>query len=186
MNRERAITQEAFDGLLEWLDRDRERAGAKYEEIRRRLVKIFACRGCHEAEELADETINRVTLKAREVAPQYVGDPSLYFYAVANRVRLEYLRRRPAAAPDPPPRPTEEREREHACLEECFARLAPEQREMIVEYYREDRGAAKVERRRRLAERLGVALNALRIRAHRVRARDAFEHAVVERGADAL
>ena len=53
------LTQELFDTLLDWLDPDRERAGHRYETIRLRLIKIFTSRGCPEAEELADETINR-------------------------------------------------------------------------------------------------------------------------------
>src|SRR4051794_16211659 len=97
MNREQNITQESFDRLLEWLDADRERAGYRYEAIRRRLITIFTCRGCREAEALADETINRVTIKLPEIADAYVGDPALYFYGVAQKVHLEYLRKRPPA-----------------------------------------------------------------------------------------
>ncbi|HEY0047746.1 MAG TPA: hypothetical protein VGB68_00565, partial [Pyrinomonadaceae bacterium] len=63
MDKENVINQENFDVLLNWLDRNREIAGQKYEKIRRRLIRIFLGRGCFEAEELADETINRVTRK---------------------------------------------------------------------------------------------------------------------------
>ena len=73
------MTQESFDSLLAWLDADRERAGRRYEEIRRRLIKILACRGCHDPEDLADEAINRVAGKVGEVAKDYSGDPALYF-----------------------------------------------------------------------------------------------------------
>ena len=55
------LTQEDFDRLLRWLDANLEAAGKEYEAIRQRLIKIFARRGCSEAEDLADETINRVT-----------------------------------------------------------------------------------------------------------------------------
>ena len=54
------LTQKKFDRLLDWLDPDRERAGAKLLEIRRCLVKFFVNQQCVEAQELADETINRV------------------------------------------------------------------------------------------------------------------------------
>jgi DNA-directed RNA polymerase specialized sigma24 family protein len=168
MGKERVITQESFDRLLRWLDPDRERAGAKYETIRRRLVAIFTSRGCHEAEDLADETINRVTAKVHEIAEGYTGEPALYFYGVASRVHLEYLRR-PAPKPPPVPRPTAEVELEHECFEHCIGRLPAAQRELVLRYYRGVK-RAKIDHRKQLAEELGIALNALRIRAHRIRA----------------
>src|SRR5215510_16416550 len=100
MNKDWILTQESFDALLDWLDPEREIAGQKYEEIRRRLIKLFACRSCHEPEDLTDETINRVTRKLKEIATEAAGDRVAYFYAVANNVFKEYLRRR---LPEPPP-----------------------------------------------------------------------------------
>jgi len=79
--------------MLDWLDTDRERAGSKYEAIRLRLIKIFTCRGCQAAEELADETINRVIARIVEIANGYQGDPALYFYGVAQKVFLEDARK---------------------------------------------------------------------------------------------
>ena len=171
MKHERPVTQAAFDSLLSWLDPDRELAAAKYEQIRRRLIRLFTCRGRPDAEDLADETIDRVTLKAPEVAPGYVGDPSLYFYGVAQNVFLESLRRKPPQAPPPPPpdpAETEEAELEDRCLERCMGELAPGSRELLIEYYGDD-GRAKIDHRKELAVRLGVAQNALRIRVHRHR-----------------
>lgn len=170
MDRERVLTQAAFDTLLTWLDADRDQAGKKYEDIRRRLIKIFTCRGRPDAEELADETINRVTLKAPDITREYVGDPALYFYGVAQKVFLESLRKRPHAVrlPPPPASKSEEMEQEHECLERCMERLTASNRELVLEYYQNDK-RAKIDRRKKLAERLGIAQNALRIRAHRIR-----------------
>ena len=53
-------------------------------------------------------------------------------------------------------------------LDACLARLPHEQRTLILSYY----GGTTEERihnRRRLAAQLGIPLNALRIRAHRIR-----------------
>ncbi|MDT5158164.1 MAG: hypothetical protein QOH51_2521 [Acidobacteriota bacterium] len=174
MNRESALTQAAFDSLLAWLDPDRDRAGRRYEFIRQRLIKIFTCRGRPDAEELADETINRVTLKAPDIVKNYEGDPALYFYGVAQKVYLESIRKRPQPAPPVPasPVPTpeaEELERESECLERCMERLSQSNRELAIEYYREEK-RAKIDHRKELAEKLGIAQNALRIRAHRIRA----------------
>jgi DNA-directed RNA polymerase specialized sigma24 family protein len=168
MNKEWVITQEAFDGLLAWLDADRDRAAQKYETVRTRLIKIFACRGCGEADDLADETINRVTAKLHEIVGTYVGDPALYFYGVANKVYLEYLRRRPVVEAPPLRESSDDIEAEYACLEKCMDQLPGESRRLVLEYYQEEK-RAKIERRRKLAEELGIAVNALRIRAHRIR-----------------
>jgi len=46
--------------------------------------------------------------------------------------------------------------------------LRPVQRELVVEYYR-DGQREKIERRRELAERLGISMNALAIRVFRLR-----------------
>jgi DNA-directed RNA polymerase specialized sigma24 family protein len=171
MKYESITTQESFDALLAWLDPDRNEAGQKYEDIRRRLIKIFCCRGCYEPEDLADETISRVTKKLREIESTYTGDRRLYFFGVANRVHLEYVRKPvPSLSPPPVKAPdeVEAMELEYACLEHCLQRLTPENRELVLQYYQDEK-RAKIDHRKNLAEKLGIALNALRIRAHRIR-----------------
>ncbi len=166
----RTLTRESFERLLAWLAPDREEAGRTYEEIRRKLIKIFTCRGCREAEELADETIDRVCNKLPEVVATYVGNPALYFYGIARNLMHEYARKKP----DPPPPPPlsagedEEEEREYSCLEECLRQLTAESRDLVLGYYQEEK-QAKIDQRKSLAERLGIEPNALRIRAYRIR-----------------
>lgn len=164
-------TQGSFNLLLAWLDPDREKAGEKYEKIRIRLIKIFTCRGCVDAEDLADKAIGRVESRVNEILLTYQGDPALYFYGVANKVHLEYLRQ-----PHAQPLPTslavetpENRESELECLDRCVSELSHANRDLALRYYAEEK-RAKIEGRKRLADELGIALNALRIRAHRVRA----------------
>lgn len=180
MKKEWVVTQQAFDDLLDWLDADRDRAGFRYENIRIRLIKIFTCRGCYEADDLADETINRVTTKLSEIAGSYSGDPALYFYGVAQKVHLEYLRRKPPVQESSligrelssqttlASEPAENIEDEYACLEQCMEQLSPENHRLVIEYYQDEK-RAKIDHRKRLAEQLGIAVNALRIRAHRIR-----------------
>jgi RNA polymerase sigma factor (sigma-70 family) len=164
------LTQEAFDRLLLWLNPDREQAGKRYEQIRLRLIKIFACRGCGEPEDLADETINRVIRRLPEIKERYEGDPALYFYGVAQKVHLEYMKRKPVPRDLPPQSArSEEDEQEYECLERCMEKLTPQNRELVIQYYQDEK-RVKVDNRRELAERLGIALNAVRIRAHRIRA----------------
>jgi DNA-directed RNA polymerase specialized sigma24 family protein len=163
------LTSEAFEKLLAWLNPDREQAGRKYEEIRRKLIKILTCRGCPCPEELADEAINRVTRKVPDIIENYVGDPALYFYGVAHKVHLESVRKKRDLVLPPAPDFPEETERDYECLERCMERLTSKSRELVLEYYQEEK-QAKINRRRELANRLGIAVNALRIRAHRIRA----------------
>jgi DNA-directed RNA polymerase specialized sigma24 family protein len=173
MKRDRILTQENFESLLAWLDADRELAGKRYEDIRRRLIKIFTSRGCSVPEELADETIDRVMGKVQELAVTYVGDKSLYFYGVAHNVYLEHCRKKPTvpvphtltiAEPD-----DGELEQEFQCLERCMQGLTTNNRHLVLQYYR-DVKQAKINNRKLLADQLGIALNALRIRAFRIRA----------------
>ena len=168
MNKDWVLTQESFEALLTWLDSNRDIAGQKYEQIRTRLIKIFACRGCNESEDLADETINRVTNRLREIGATFTGEPALYFFGVANKVHLEYLRRKPTPSLPVATESSEEAERQSQCLDRCVGQLTPVNRTLVLQYYQENK-RAKIEHRRQLADGLGIAVNALRIRAHRIR-----------------
>jgi DNA-directed RNA polymerase specialized sigma24 family protein len=180
MKKEWVLTQEDFDTLLNWLDADRDRAGRKYEAIRVRLIKIFTCRGCSDPEELADETINRVVARVADIAIGYQGDPALYFYGVSQKVQLEYVRKSRLRGSDLPveegaqiPAPAtkalaNEAEPEFECLERCLERLPRNNRKLVLEYYLPEK-QAKIDHRKRLAKEMGIAVNALRIRAHRIR-----------------
>jgi DNA-directed RNA polymerase specialized sigma24 family protein len=168
MRRQWDITQDTFDKFLTWLDSDRDQAGTKYEDIRRKLIKIFVCRGCPTGEDLADETINRVIRKMPELADGYNGDPVAYFYGVARNVHLEHVKKGRPPLPLPAPDPPEQKEREYECLERCMTALTPENRALMLGYYKEEK-RAKIVHRKELADRLGIALNALRIRAFRIR-----------------
>lgn len=168
MKKDWILTQELFDELLSWLNADREQAGQEYEDIRRRLIKLFTCRNCHEPEDLADETINRVANKIKEIKDHYVGPRAPYFYSVANRIYQEYLRK-PTPPSTPPTFTSEDVELEYACLEQCMERQTPANRKLVLEYYQGEK-KAKIDHRKMLAAQYGIALNALRIRAHRIRA----------------
>lgn len=175
--RDKDLTPGAFGHLLDWLDHDRDRAGQRYEQIRSRLIKIFECRGCTAAEELADETINRVAEKTQQIAGSYVGDPASYFCGVAHKIYLEYARKvtshlttLPADVADKKELLLEEAEFRYRCMEQCMERISVQNRELILAYY----GAAndpqgKITGRKELSQRLGIGANALWIRTHRIR-----------------
>ena len=171
MSKDWDLTQEGFDQLLNWFDPDRDKAGKKYEEIRRGIVKVMTVRRCLEAEVIADETFNRVVRKLPEIIPTYVGDPALYCFGVANKIYLEWLKKQPAQVEIPavlPAPPHEDKETENQCFEQCLNQLLPKDRLMIIEYYRDEK-QQKIDHRKELAEQLGISENALRLRAFRLR-----------------
>ena len=169
--------EDNFDALLRWLDPDPEKAGRKYEEIRHALIKIFERRGAYDAEELAAETINRVLNKVPKIVKGYVGDPALYFYAVAKRFGFEALRQQQARVDDDleqfraPSMDDErnDREPEYECLDQCLAQLPPADRELILSYYQQ--GERNISHRKELARRHRKDPNALRVKVHRIRER---------------
>lgn len=168
MKKDWVLTKDSFEALLRWLDPIPDSAAYKYEQIRTRLIKIFVCRGCLNPEDLADETIDRVAGRLSDIEQTFAGDPARYFYGVANKIHLEYLRRKPAP-PIPPAAQPDDDEREYECLERCMQQLSETNRELVLQYYQEER-QAKIDHRKRLAEQFGIAVNALRIRACRIRA----------------
>jgi RNA polymerase sigma factor (sigma-70 family) len=194
------ITREAFDRMLAELHPDIERAGEQYEKIRQKLVKLFEWRGCTHAEECADETFNRVAQKICEGTSIWTNDPYSYFHGVALNVLREYWRSAEQMAKtleevaqihglsvDPEDLlllETERMEKERLleCLNRCLQKLSPESLHLITRYHQGEETRDKA-RRKELAQSLGIPLNALRIRAYRIRA--AIEECVkncLERG----
>lgn len=170
------LTQEAFDDLLAWLNSDRDTAAKKYEDIRNKLIRIFVHRSCPPAEDLADKTINKVARKVHQIKEYYVGDPALYFYGVARNVYAEYLKTIKEVPVNPEitstPVPDEEPDDSaatHNCLDGCLQTMKPKDRELLLMYYREDRGA-KIDLHKEMSRRLGISVNALRIAVCRLRA----------------
>ncbi len=182
LREESALTQSAFARLLAWLDDGVESHGERYLEMRRRLVSYFDRRNRPDADDLADETLNRVSRTLEHAGRIEITPPARYCYTVAKFVLLEDLRRarRHVAFEEPigsralrahaggasDARVLEEQRLD--CLDRCLEELKPAQRTLIVEYYRDTR-RQKIERRRQLAADLGISMNALGIRACRIR-----------------
>ncbi|HEV7507660.1 MAG TPA: hypothetical protein VGS07_22440 [Thermoanaerobaculia bacterium] len=175
------LTRESFDLLLAQLHPDRERAGELYETIRRRLIRLFEWKGCAYPEDLADETINRVARKLAEGVELVSVDPYSYFCGVAHLRFKEVLRSaaRERSALDahgdlllPTALPVvideEPDDRRLDCLRKCLATLHESQRELVLKYYQ---GEGNIRNRKALSQELGIPMNALRIRVHRVRRR---------------
>lgn len=180
------ITQEAFDKLLAQLDADRESAAEKYEQIRQKLTKFFQWRGCLTPDECVDLAIDRGTRRIAEGVEITTRDPYLYFHGVAINVLREYWKDAarntaaledlsPAESPAEDPLEQQARAQEEAdtaqrlaCLDMCLKSLSSRNLE-IIRLYHQGTGGDRIKSRKALAARLGIELNALRIRAYRIR-----------------
>ena len=170
------LTSEAFEKLLQCFSPDREEAGKLFLRMRIKLMRFFEFRGCSSPDELVDEVVNRVARRLSE--GEIIFNLNGYFFEVARLVFMESVRD-PARtfisldeAPHPPmpdlPDEAEEREARLRCLDHCLERLTTLNRTLILTYYQDER-RAKINQRKHLADGLGIPLNALRIRAHRIR-----------------
>ncbi len=161
------LTREKFVNFLEWLNPDCDRAGEEYERLRFRLCTFFSQRRCSFADELADETINRVILKS---SAERIENKIAYCYGVAKNVYRESLRKeRPhldidevqIAAKGP-----EEQSFSRECLDKCLEKLSADSRNLLLDYFSEAK-QAKVELHRRISESLEMSQTALRMRVMR-------------------
>jgi RNA polymerase sigma factor (sigma-70 family) len=173
------LGQHAFELLLARLDPDRDRAGLAYEHLRQTLVTFFDWRGCFDPEDLADETFNRVARRLEE--GEDVRSLPDYCYGVARRLALEVLPKQSRLSeaaeefkrlPVPASNVEERIEREKMLeqLERCLGQLTAENRDLIISYYQTEK-RAKIDNRVALASALGINLNGLRVRVHRLRAK---------------
>src|SRR5215471_10431051 len=184
MNESGAATAAArateLENLLLRLDSDRNRAGEKYEELRRTLLKFFEWNSCFPAEDLVDETLDRA---AKKVAVEEVRNVSALALGIAKNVRLEAHKRsaRLVQISDKAQRANSARElglenaiqqrmdqaRRAQCFHLSLQRLGAEEREIFLKYHRTGEDAAA--ERQRLASECGLTISALRVRINRTR-----------------
>jgi DNA-directed RNA polymerase specialized sigma24 family protein len=160
---------EAWHRFLALLAPDREGAAALYRELRRRLVDLFRWRGLAAADDLADEALERAVKHV--AAGDEIRSVTGYVCGIANRLALEAARREAKVAP------LEDERVAHAVdddagerldsLDRCLERLPRGTRELVLRYYAV--GPERIADRKLIAEELGIGLNALRIRIHRLR-----------------
>jgi DNA-directed RNA polymerase specialized sigma24 family protein len=178
-------TEDSFRSLLAWLDNGKDSDGRSYLEMRRRLVSFFDQKKCPSPDQLADETLSRVSRRLQEEGSITGETPARYCYITAKFVFLESLRkakeadlslddvaRRNGREPAGIYQPSDDelKERMLECLENCASQLEPPSRDLIFAYY-VGKAREKIENRRAIAARLGVTPNALAIKACRIRSK---------------
>jgi DNA-directed RNA polymerase specialized sigma24 family protein len=163
------LDERAFRALLRRLSPDSDAdAGDEYLRLRRRLMALFRARMIRDAEDLADETLDRVS--RRLVEGEDVLDLLRYCRAVAMHVAQEHWRtqQKYALASTVPAEDLSEAERLDGCLDRCLGRMPPDARRLLLDYHGAE-GANQLSKRAELAIRLRISPNALRIRVHRLR-----------------
>ena len=184
-----SLSAESFARLLAALSPEPNHAAERYENLRLRLTRFFSWERCSFPEDRADEALNRLARRLDQ--GESVQNPESYAYGVARlmvkEAAAEGIRRDRAfnrwkdeklQPPDPPADATAP-----ACLKRCLATLDDEQRTFVLEYYTGD-SAARIEQRKRMAARSGIALNALRNRALRLRGKlEGCMHSCLKNGA---
>jgi len=173
------FNRKAFDALLAALDDDRDRAGLQYEEIRQRLIRQFQARGSHKSQTHADEVFNRAARRILEGVQIDRANPFGYFHETARFVLLEYQREVEAEllpSEDLEGLPLDsnsaseklsllgERLKNEIGLEafeKCRAEMS-ESENLLKDFYDYGDGADRIERRKLLAEELGVEPGTLR------------------------
>jgi DNA-directed RNA polymerase specialized sigma24 family protein len=182
-----SLNKDALRRLLNWLDGGAESDGQAYLEMRRRLTDYFVRKNCPAADDLADETLTRVARRLEEEGITRADTPARYCYIVARFVFLEHLRETRAhrmvthgsgdVAPEPiapsavdAAEAAATREKRFTCLQKGLEELDPLNRRIITRYYIGSE-RVKIDNRRELAVSLGLSVNALTIRACRIRTR---------------
>jgi DNA-directed RNA polymerase specialized sigma24 family protein len=176
-----SLTARTFDRLLNWLNEGENSADAKYLEMHRRLIAYFDRKNCRAPDELTDETLNRVARRLEEEGAIVTETPAKYCYIVARFVFMEHLReadkrtdaldeiRRQKSGRDAAAAEVNDRKETLLnCLDRCTSKLPSANRELITRYYI-GKERVKIENRRALAQSLGITINALSIRACRIR-----------------
>lgn len=168
-----SLNRQTFHSLLQAFAPDLEQAGRSYEVTRSCLIRFFENCQCFPADELADQTLDRVARRLHEGVA--VSDLRRYALGVARRVAAEFRKslRFAHALPTllPAAVPPEEDDRLTAqldALERGLSRLPGTDRDLVLSYFRQE-GAPRS--RRQLSQELGLSRVALRVRVHRIRKR---------------
>jgi DNA-directed RNA polymerase specialized sigma24 family protein len=149
-----------FEEFLSRFEADALSYEARYKRLRKKLSKFFAWRYTTDPEGLADETIARLVNKLTSGEGSSIIKPYAYVYTIAHHVFQEYQRdqtKREKITVELIHQDSQVINDGFDCQKYCFNALAPENRDLLENYYADD------ESKQALAENLEITLNALRI-----------------------
>jgi|SRR5579872_1293294 len=180
VRRKREANPEDFKRLLARLDADPTVAWQAYYNLRRKLVVFFEHNRHVDAEELAEEALDRIAKKADSYEIENVAE---FAFGVARNLRRESFRQTVAKVPiedmqgelpakdgDPEKTIVEgiDTKRNLQLFRKCLNQLEPRDRQLILAYYPPESENLE-QQRQELAESLGINGGALRTRMARLR-----------------
>lgn len=191
------LTPESFQALLAALDRHEARAVVRYQRLHQRLVFFFMRHRAIHPEDLADICLNRLARKLLDSQnidnqnsdSQRIENIEAFTLGIARMVLREdqagHLRTQRAFSEwtrnkSLPVATSHEDGEKLDIMERHFSSLPESVREMLSSYHL-GRGVARIERRQRLAQDLGITIGALRKRVFDLQAQ--LRHKV-EKGRD--
>ncbi|HWS99290.1 MAG TPA: hypothetical protein VN256_03385 [Pyrinomonadaceae bacterium] len=168
------VSEEALARFFECLTPNPDEVGHRYHCLHKKLVAFFNMRGISDPLSAADETIDRAAIKIAAGAP--VPDVNRYCCGIARNIAKERMRlmQREASAfrnfiENLADSSEEQVERIYQVLKPCFEQLDAEDQKLLAAYCQVQRGSARIEHRRRLAETMKMTMLALRMRVTRLR-----------------
>jgi DNA-directed RNA polymerase specialized sigma24 family protein len=174
------VDRDRWEKLLAFLEATHPRcAGTAYEALRGKLVRFFRFKGSTQPEELADVTFDRMARKLVNEPDIQIPNPTNYMMGVARLVWLETIKRESSqriklnnynATGDEDDSHAREQEQNMAILERVLAELDPEERDLLLRYYR-GLGQDRIQGRQSMLREMGIKSGLLRARIHRLRLR---------------
>ena len=152
---------------------DPDEANRMYLRLYEKLAGFFYFRGMSDPENDAADTLERAGKKILEGVP--IPDIDRFCLGIARNVFLERLRKQ--RQEESAFRHLIENSRDNNdvveritnLMKQCFEKLPEEDRDLLHSYCKIPPGISRAEHRRRLAEKLGLSIAALRIRVARLR-----------------
>lgn len=166
---------ESFESLLAALHSDSAEAAQAYRRLHQRLARFFSLHVVTDPEALADEAVDRLARGLVSRGSEEISSPTAFALGIARHLLHEEQRRRmreiQAAKEQNAANflDSEDNEKSLQAMDRCLAHMPAERRQLLLDYYAAS-GAEKIAQHKRMAERMGLAINALRNRLLRARA----------------
>lgn len=164
----------AFTALLHFLDpEDPDEANNKYLRLQRKLVGYFNLKGMFDPITDAEDALQRAGKKILEGVP--IPDIDRFCMGIARNIVMERLRnrRREESAfirfMEISNDENTKTDRITELMKQCFEKLLPADRDLLISYCKVSPGKSRAEHRRQLAEDRGWSIEALRTRVTRLR-----------------
>jgi len=170
------LDKSALHALLDALGPTPAEAGAAYEGLRERLIRFFRLNNCLFPEELADIALDRLADKLSRGAEPILF-PARFATGIARMLLLEQhakqIRERKMLLwlswfHEHRGHSDQEKQLYDDALSHCLDCLTGDNRQLLERYYSGD-GSERIRNRQALAAQMGIAINALRNRALRLR-----------------